>query len=402
MAKRVFVTAAEVSGDKHAGHLIQSLRRLDPSLIIEGLGGPAMAAAGAHLHRETVGKAAMGWRGALRAVEVYGILRWTRKYFREHPPDLQICVDSPAMNFHFARAARAANIPVLYYVAPQLWGWREGRMKKLRASVDRLACILPFEEAYFRGHGVNATFVGHPLFDQLPRDRRPSDAPRDAAHAPVVGLLPGSRKSEAEHNFSHLLEVARRIRAELPAVSFLVPTTSATDPVVRRLLAEQPSARAMEVGLNAFDQFVPRCDLCLTVSGTATLHVAAFGVPMIVVYRMSPLLWHGLGRWLVNTGTFALVNVLASGVTPSRSLGTAHHIVPEVIPWYGSDEPLAKLALQQLRDPAKLAEQRARLAELVASLDRPGASDRVAGMALELMSERRPSAASTPTASVSA
>ena len=168
MSRRVFITVAEVSGDKHAAQLIRELRALDPSLIIEGIGGPEMAAAGACIHRNTVTKAAMGWRGILRAGEVYRILRWTRRYFDNNRPDLWIGVDSPSMNFHFARAAHGRGIPTLQYVAPQLWAWAKWRMKKLRRWVDQVACILPFEEEFFRNYGVNATFVGHPLFDELP------------------------------------------------------------------------------------------------------------------------------------------------------------------------------------------------------------------------------------------
>ena len=365
-----------------------------------------MAAAGATIHRETVGNAAMGWRGALRVFEVLRLLRWTRTYFQMHKPDLQICVDSPAMNFHFAKVARSLGVPVLYYVAPQLWGWREGRMRKLRANVDQLACILPFEQEYFRGHGVNTTFVGHPLFDQLPRLQSPVHA-NDSIESPVIGLLPGSRTSEAEHNFPPMLEVAALIAGEFPAARFLVPSTPATHPVVKCLL-EDPRhadiARQIQCDINAFDTLVPQCDLCITVSGTATLHVAGFGVPMIVVYRASPLLWHGVGRWLMKTRTFALVNLLAVGQTPSRWRGKETHIVPEFIPWYGPAAPLARHAIALLRDPRKLAEQRSRLTSLVHSLDQPGASERVAGIALHMMeagSSRLPTSAPTsvPTSS---
>ncbi len=294
------------------------------------------------------------------------------------------------MNLHFARVAREMGIPVLYYIAPQLWAWREGRMKKLRTYVDRLACILPFEESYFRGHRVNATFVGHPLFDQLPSEAPPRPA-ADPSNRPVVGLLPGSRKSEAQNNFPSLLDVGQRIIAAIPGVTFLVPTTPATDPVVRREIAEQEGRHSclplppIEIERDGFNRLVPRCDLCITVSGTATVHVASLGVPMIVVYRTNPFLWHMAGRWLVKTRTFALVNVLAGGLPPNRISGTSHHIVREFIPWYGSNEPVARLAIDYLKDPQKLADQRAKLAGLVATLGGRGASDRVAALALELI-----------------
>lgn len=378
-ARRVFITVAEVSGDRHAAQLVTALRGLDPTLVIEGLGGAEMDAAGAKIHRETVGNAAMGLRGALRAFEVMEMLRWTREHFKANRPDLLVGVDSPSMNFHFAKLAKSLGIPVLQYVAPQLWAWREGRMKKLRRWVDRLACILPFEENYFKSHGVDATFVGHPLFDELP-PHRTVPGPRFPERPPIIGLLPGSRKSEAQANFPGLLGAANQVRAEFPGSTFLVPTTPATHPVVSAELARQP-AHAIDYQLDAFDDMVPRCDLCLTVSGTATLHVAGFGVPMVVVYATSPVLWHGLGRWLINATTYALVNVLAVG----PNAGKDEHLVPELIPWFGDPNPVAARALDYLRHPEKLAAQRHSLDALVQSLDHPGASMNVAKIALAML-----------------
>lgn len=382
MARRVFITVAEVSGDRHAAQLVSALRGIDPTLIIEGLGGPEMAAAGAIVHRDTVGNAAMGWRGALRAFEVMELLRWTRRHFEHNRPDIQIGVDSPSMNFHFAKLAKRLGVPVMQYVAPQLWAWREGRMKKVRRWIDRLACVLPFEEEYFRRHGVDATFVGHPLFDELP-PRRDVPGPRFPDRPPVIGLLPGSRKSEAAGNFHGLLGVAERIRADFKDAQFLVPTTPATHPVVSDALRLR-GATWVEHRQDAFDEMVPRCDLCLTVSGTATLHVAGLGVPMIVVYHASRTLWNMLGRWLIKARTYALVNVLAAG----PDAGKERHVVREFIPWFDDPQPVADLALDYLRNPEKLAAQREALANLVASLDRPGASLNVAKMVLAMLDTR--------------
>lgn len=385
MARRVFITVAEVSGDKHAAQLIRSLRKLDPEIIIEGLGGPEMRAAGAIIHRDTVTKAAMGWRGIFRASEVMNALRWTADHFKANRPDLQIGVDSPSMNFHFAKVAHGMSIPVLQYVAPQLWAWATWRMKKLRKWVDQVACILPFEEAYFRSHGVNATFVGHPLFDELPPNRFEMSASRFPAKAPVIGLLAGSRRSEAEANFPGLLDAAEQIRREFPDLSLLVPTTPATDPVVEREIARRGTEN-VSVEIDQFDAMVPRCDLCLTVSGTATLHVASFGVPMLVVYRVSRMAWNLAGRWLVPTRTFALVNLLASKDPTDQTQATgADHLVDEFVPWYGSGEPLARTALDLLHHPERLADQRQKLRQLVQSLDHPGASDKTAQLAIEMM-----------------
>jgi lipid-A-disaccharide synthase len=384
--RRVFITVAEVSGDKHAAQLIRALRQLDPTIQIEGHGGPEMRAAGATIHHETVHNAAMGWRGALRAVEVWRLLKWTRRHFEKNPPDLQIGVDSPSMNFHFAKLAKARGVKVLQYVAPQLWAWKEGRMKKVRAWIDHVACVLPFEEPYFRSHGVNASFVGHPLFDELPPHREPPPVAERFPHRPpVIGLLPGSRKGVAAGNLPGLLEAAASIRAAFPQASFVIPTTAATHAVVDDLLRRGPRGLdgAVKVGRDAFDGMVPDCDVCLTVSGTATLHVAGYNVPMIVVYYGNPVLWHALGRWLIKIPTRTLVNLLAGGPNARAE----QHVTPEFTPWYGSPEPVAQLAIDYLRNPEKLEEQRRKLAELVGSLDKPGASMNVAKRALGMMND---------------
>lgn len=374
---RVFITAAEVSGDQHAAQLIRSLKKLDPMMIIEGHGGPLMRKAGALIHRETVSNAAMGWRGALRYFEIKKVIKWTETYFITHRPDLQIGVDSPDMNIHFARLAKARGVPVMQYVAPQLWAWREYRIKKFRENVNHIACILPFEEPYFRGKGVNATFVGHPLFDELPTDRTPPTGPMYPDRPPIVGLLPGSRASEARQNFPPMLDVARKLRLAFKEIRFIVPTTDATHPVVAEHAAGFPK---LEYERDNFDELVPQCDLCITASGTATLHVAGFGVPMIVVYRGNPVLWHGIGRWLIHVRTFSLVNLLA-GVEKAR------HLVPEFIPWYGDNTPVAAAAIELLRRPDKLEEQHLKLEALMKKLDKPGASMNVAKLAMGMMKQ---------------
>ena len=373
--KRVFITAAEASGDQHAAELIRALKQLDPSIVVEGLGGPKMAAAGVTLLEETVGKAAMGLRGALRALDASRWLDLVGKRYRDEKPDLHICVDSSAINLPFARLAHEKfGVPVLYYIAPQLWASREGRMTQLRDWVDRVACIFPFEESYFRSHGVNATFVGHPLFDEMPPDRasrRPAGA-RFPDAAPVIGIIPGSRRSEVSSNLPHLVDVMNGIRREFRDASFLIPTTPASHPLVIEMLRGRTD---VTITLDGFDELVPRCDLVITKSGTSTVHVAAWRVPMIVVYRINPILWELVGRWLIRTRKIAMVNILAGQVD----------LVPEFIPWYGSSATVTECALEFLRHPAKLAAQREQLDALMTPIDKPGASINAAKLALSLM-----------------
>jgi lipid-A-disaccharide synthase len=372
MGRRIFITVAEASADQHAAHLARAIREAEPGVVMEGLGGEKLRGAGVVIHHETVARAAMGWRAALRAMEVRRLLKWTREYYEKNRPDLHVCCDSWSMNVHFAKLAKEFGVPVFYYIAPQTWASREGRVRKMRGVIDHLACIWPFEEPYFRKHGVEATYVGHPLFDELPAGRGMKRL-MEKGEGPVVGLLGGSRRGIAKHNFPYQLEVAKRIAREFPGARFLVPTTAATHEVVVEM------ARGFEnltVELDGFDRMVPACDLCVSVSGTATLHAAAYGTPMIVVYRASALAWHLVGRWVVRTRTFSMVNYLS---------GEAGHIVPEFIPWPGGGGGAGGMAISYLQEPGRLVEQRGKLLRVIGTLDRPGASGKAAGIAVGLM-----------------
>ena len=398
MAKRVFMTVAEVSGDQHAAALARALFAMEPGMVVEGIGGSAMKAAGVVIHHETVNRATMFLRAVLRAVEMWKLLRWTKRHYQKQKPDLHVCVDSSGINLHFAAMAKSCGVPVLYYISPQLWASREGRIKQVRRFVDRVACILPFEESYYRQRGVAATFVGHPLFDQLPADRKMAREARvgfgdgrvvgeeeygrdDRGSTPVIGLMPGSRKAEIRGNWPPMLEVADRIRAAIPGARFEVSTT----PPTHGLVCEMASGRTdLRIEQGAIDAMAPGWDFCIAKSGTTTLHVAAYGVPMIVVFRASKWVWHLVARWLIKTPSIALVNILAER-SSSESGIPKHRIVPEIIPWNGPNGPVADLAIEYLRNPEKRRAQQKDLLKLVASLDRRGASRRVAEIAMEMM-----------------
>lgn len=378
MSQRVFLSVAEVSGDQHAAQLIHSLRQLNPAIAAEGIGGPLMREAGCNVLHETVSGAAMGMGGFTRYFELRKVLKQIEAHVGRQRPSIMIGVDSPSMNFHFAALARRIGVPFLQYVAPQVWAWREGRVKKIARTIDRVACILPFEEAYFRAKGVNATFVGHPLFDELPADRgQPFATKFPSRPDPIVGLLPGSRRGEALNHYGPMLQMADRIKQVFPTARFVTPTVAATHPIVTDRANGRPD---VTVAQDAFDRLVPQCDLCITASGTATLHVAGFGVPMVILYRGGGrLVYHGIARWLIITKKFALVNLLAD---------RDEYVAPEFIPWFDDPEPVAMAAIDFLQNPDKLRAQHERLLRLIKDLDRPGASMNVAKIAMEMMAGR--------------
>jgi lipid-A-disaccharide synthase len=379
MARKVFITVGEVSGDNHAASVIKSLKRLDPSLQIDAVGGPAMATAGATIHFETTKKAAMSFHAVKRIAEIRRLEQWLRARYANPAtrPDLHVCVDSSGFNLRFAKLAKSVGIPTLYFVAPQLWASREGRIKQVRACVDQLACIFPFEEEWFSSRGVKTTFVGHPLFDELPADRL-SRIPviRYPDRGPVIGVVAGSRRSEVRENFPPLIQVMQQLAARHPTARFLLPTT----PAANEIIGEERYTRELTgldvvVRQNAFDELIPQCDFVLCKSGTSTVHVAAYGVPMVVVYRISTVLWQAVGRWVIKTPKIAMVNILAGNTD----------LVPEFIPWNGDPKPVAEAALSFLASPDKLADMRKSLLDLIQPLDRRGASDNVAKLAMNML-----------------
>jgi lipid-A-disaccharide synthase len=374
---RLFITVAEHSADMHAAQLVRSLKRLRPDLQIDALGGPELASAGAAVLHDTVSRAAMGLKAFKRTLEIKRRLRFTREFYARQKPDLHICCDSWTMNVHFARLAKSFGTPVLYYIAPQTWASRELRVHELARLADRVACILPFEEAYFRNHGVRADYVGHPLFDSI--RARGDVASASVKKSMTIALPCGSRAGVARANLPRMLDVARRLLIEEPTLRFLIPTTSITDPIARSHVKNFPE---VSLHLDGFDEILPRCDLALCVSGTATLHAAALGVPMIIVYAGSRLFWHGLARHIVRARTFGLINLLASdGRLDGKNL-----LCPEFIPWFGSTEPVVRALLEMIRNPELRAMQRERLQAVIHRIGKPGASDRVAEMAIEMLS----------------
>lgn len=397
----VFFSAAEPSADENVALVVRALRGLPggAGVKVRGIGGAAMRGAGVELLEDTVSGAAMGIAGLLRAFEVSRLLARVGAEWDRDKPGLVVCSDSWTMNVHVARMAKKRGIGVLWYVAPQAWASREGRVKQLREVADTVACILPFEEAFFRERGVNAVYVGHPLWDRIETATATSGF-YDGKRPPVVGVLPGSRKGVVRANWPRLKEVMEVLRREFPGVRFRVPVTANAAGLLGRL-PEDVEARE-----GAFDELIggvrrrgseggdggvwQGCDLCLVVSGTAALHVSAHRVPMIVVYYGNSVLWHLIGRWVVRTRTFSLVNLLSG---KAGEMMEGRHVVSEFVPWNGPVDGVADLAVGMLRDPGKLAASRERLGEVVATMGssggKGGASLRVAEMVMRGLREAR-------------
>ena len=373
--KRIFISALESSAEVHCARLIEAadtLARGKYELEWVGLGGSAMAAAGAVLLADTVSRAAMIYNVLTQLGYYHTLRRNAETYLDENPVDLVIVCDSPAFNFHIAKAARRRGIPVLFYVAPQLWAWAPWRIHKLRRCCSQLACILPFEEEWFRSRGVEARFVGNPLFDGL--DYHPDECRKGYdgydPHSPTVALLPGSRQAEIETLWPVMQAVARGLRHTRPGVRFLVSAADA-----QRLQTLKDRQRAdLPVDYRVSDVFgvCRRSDLALVASGSATLQVAAAGCPMAVLYHSSRLLWHLVGRWLIRIPRLSLPNILAG-----------RRLVPEFMPCLPETEVIERECSALLDDKPRLIQISGDLIDLTRPLAASNAADNTARLALD-------------------
>jgi lipid-A-disaccharide synthase len=293
---------------------------------------------------------------------------------RAQRPDVFVAVDFPDFNFRLAAAIRRLGVPIVYYISPQLWAWRPGRMQTMRRLADRVLVIFPFEERIYRDAGVPVEWVGHPLLDLMPPPR-----PREAIAAdlgvsgstPVVALLPGSRRNEVRQILPGLVAAAQRIRAAIPTAQFVLARAPHIPDALLEPLRSLSGSPATVVEGQA-DALLQVADVALLASGTVTVQAALHQCPMVVVYRLSPLTYR-LGRRFVRVDTFAMANLVAE-----------RRVVPELIQDDFSPERVADEALRILTDAEHAAAMRSALGEVRARLGTPGASDRAARAVLEV------------------
>ncbi|MEJ2169673.1 MAG: lipid-A-disaccharide synthase [Desulfobacterales bacterium] len=296
-----------------------------------------------------------------------------KRLLRNQKPNLLILIDFPDFNLHLAGVARKLGIPVLYYISPQIWAWRKGRVRKIKRRVDHMAVLLPFEAQFYRGHNVPVTFVGHPLLDiRLPTIEQALKAGNP--ENPVIGLLPGSRENEVSRLLPTMLEAADLLRRRLKRVTFII---SQAHTVKRELMdsitAKFPGWDEIEVITDGVEKVFERSDAVIAASGTVTLQAAMHAVPMVIIYKVS-LLSSWLARALVRVPHVGLVNLVAG-----------RRLVPELLQHEATGANIARTMADMLQDAHKLNQLRHELIALRDVLGQPGASDRVAELALNMI-----------------
>jgi lipid-A-disaccharide synthase len=368
---RILISCGEASGDLYAGALARELRALNPSVTIAGIGGERLQSGGASLLADYRGIAVTGLVEAVRVLpRARAMYRQIVGDARRLRPDVFVAVDFPDFNFRVADAMNRLGVPVVYYISPQLWAWRPGRMKAMRRFARRVLVIFPFEEAIYRDAGVPVEFVGHPLVELARAAGSRMDVRQSLGlemDKPVVALLPGSRPNELRAILPGLAAAARIIAARLPSAQFVVARAPG---LADELFAHLGGPTIIE---QRADEVLAAADVALTASGTATVQAAIHGTPMVIVYRVSALTY-ALGKPFVKVETYGMVNLVAG-----------RRIVPELVQRAFTPEAVAGEAVSLLTDVLRAGQMRAALAEVRAKLGGPGATKRAAEAILRVV-----------------
>jgi len=375
----VFFSAFEPSGDDLGAAVIRALKSRAPGVRVSALGGEKMAAAGAEIVERTGENPVMGLPGLETIIEHMELNDRIVGWLEQNRIDLHVPVDSPAANFPVCRMTKAAGARVVHVVAPQMWAWGHWRVKKLRRLTDLVLCLLPFEPEWFRARGVPAAFIGHPIFDEAPRNYE------KAPGEPALAVLPGSRSKEFQRVFPLQLEMLRAVSASRPGLRAQLAAVS------ERALAEMREVAArcggwpehLEPVVGDVDRVIGGADAVLACSGTVTLRVARLRTPMVVVYRVEPVGYATIGKRIVRKGFRALPNIAAHGA----GLGP---VVPEFIPLEGPARPAIAALEELLSDEDARAAQAAGLDRVARLFEGRRSAEEAAGRIAGMLETARP------------
>ena len=380
MSKKLFVLAGEVSGDMHAAGVIAQLLKARPDISVFGIGGEKLRALGADLLYDASQTSIMGFIDVLKhSGFLRQVIRDLKEAVRREKPMAAFLIDYPGMNLLMARFFHELGIPVIYYISPQVWAWKEGRVKAIRRDVDRLLVIFNFEVEFFRRHDIDAEFVGHPVIEQLAELSLPSKESFLKKHnlatdVRLIGLLPGSRPQEIAHILPEMLKAARLLSREYNIV-FLFGRSPHLDDTIFQALSHYRDLSIITCSAYEVMQF---SDLALVTSGTATLESLCFGVPMIVIYKTG-MFNYLIGRLIIKLKNISLANIVAKG------LGSSERVVPELIQHEANGAEIYRQARMILDNPESAAAMRRQLLAARETLASASPSRKVAGILQEYL-----------------
>ena len=375
-SKKIMIVAGEQSGDLHGSNLVRAMHRIDPDLRFYGIGGRKMREAGVELIADAADMAVVGLTEVVGKLGmILGVMRRMKLALKKLKPALLILIDYPDFNLRLGKAAKKDGVRVFYYISPQIWAWRKGRIHKIREVVDKMAVILPFEEQVYRQVSMDVSFVGHPLLDVVKTKYARQEALRKfdlQDGITTVGLLPGSRKGEVSKLLPVMLKAARILMQSRPPVQFVLPLADALDRGFVEEMIRQESVPVRVVPNEIYD-VIGVSDIVVVASGTATLETALLGTPMVIIYKVSPLSYY-VGTKVINVTHIGLANLIA-GKT----------IVPELIQDDANPNRIAAEVIGILADESRMQRIKEELNQIREKLGSPGASEKAARLACDML-----------------
>jgi len=373
--KCVMIIAGEASGDLHGSMLVKAMLEKNNTLFFVGVGGKALKEAGVKIFFDASEISVVGITEVFSRMP--GILKamfLVKKHLKNLRPDLLILIDFPDFNLRIASAAKKLGITVLYYISPQVWAWRPGRIKKMKGLIDHMAVILPFEKEYYKNHRIPVTFVGHPLLDtDVPVPNISYSGKKDDKFC--IGLLPGSRDKEIMRHLPVMLETASILTKRLKNIKFIISLAPSVNRQPAEMLIEKYNPEIyFDVVSDIVGKVFERCTLVIAASGTVTLEAALSCKPMVIIYKVSPLTYL-LGKALISVSHVSLVNLIMG-----------KEIVPELLQTDAVPENISDIACELLNDSDSYNRIQKKLYSIRDVLGGPGASERTAQIALSLLS----------------
>jgi lipid-A-disaccharide synthase len=364
--KHFVIVAGEASGDLHAAHLVDELKRIDPALTFSGVGGTRMRASGVELYHDMSSLAVVGFFEVLKHYrEIREVFNLILKKIDTVRPQAVILVDYPGFNLRLAREIRKRDIPVIYYISPQVWAWKANRVRQVARYVDKMLVFFAFEKEFYARRGIEVDFVGHPLIDVVHPATSKTEFLKThglSADRLTIGLLPGSRQNEIRSLLPVMLEAADILHREFTQIQFIVLKAHTIDRSLLDPVCARAACRPVIIEEKTYDG-INASDLCMVASGTATLETAILGKPMVIVYRTSLLTWL-LARCLVKIPYIGLVNVVAG-----------KEVVPECVQFQAKGENIAAELKRMFTDEIQISDIKADLQKVREALG-PGGSTR--------------------------